>query len=71
MNNSTIAGADRATHLKVVAISLAASIVVLAVGIALRALPSDEGMVRQAAHGPVIKAGKPVVTTANDTTTIR
>lgn len=71
MFNSSIAGADRATHVKVVAISLAASIVVLAVSVALRGSPSDEGSTRQAAHGPVIKAGKVVVTTANDTTAIR
>ena len=40
-------------------------------GIALRTLPADDGSVRQVAHGPIIKAGKPVVTTVNDTTVIR
>ncbi|MGZ5855364.1 MAG: hypothetical protein ACXWJ0_14670, partial [Xanthobacteraceae bacterium] len=71
MNNATLSSADRATHLKVVAVSLAASIAVLAVGIALRTIPADEGSARQVAHGPIIKAGKPVVTTVNDTTVIR
>lgn len=69
MNNATMPRADRATHLKVVAVSLAASIAVLAVTVALRTVPSDTV---QAAHGPVIKATKSVVTTSNDlATTIR
>jgi hypothetical protein len=71
MNNATVPGADRATHLKIVAVSLAASIVVLAVSIAARTLPSDDGSQRvQTVHGPVIKAGKPIITTNNDATAI-
>ncbi|HVG52092.1 MAG TPA: hypothetical protein VM867_10695 [Xanthobacteraceae bacterium] len=69
MRNTNIAGADRATHLKVVGVSLAASIVVLAVTIALRTVPADAGL--QTAHGPVIKATKTIVTTTNDTNVIR
>jgi hypothetical protein len=72
MDNATIASADRATHLKIVAVSLAASIIVIAVTIAARTWPSDEtSMHAQAAHGPVIKAGTPIVTTTNDATVIR
>ena len=61
MRNANITGADRATYLKVVGVSLAASILVLAVSIALRTVPSDAGS--QTAHGPVIKASKTIVTT--------
>jgi hypothetical protein len=68
MNNATISHADRATHVKIVAVALAASIVVLAVTVAARTTSPDT---TQSAHGPVIKASKAVVTTSNDLTTIR
>ncbi len=68
MNNATMPCADRATHLKVVAVSLAASIIVLAVAVTARTMSSDS---IQTAHGPVIKASKTVVTTSNNVTTIR
>jgi hypothetical protein len=68
MNNATMPRADRATHLKVVAVSLAASIAVLAVAVTARTMSGDS---LQTAHGPVIKATKTVVTTSNDTTPIR
>jgi hypothetical protein len=68
MNNATIQHADRATHLKIVAVALAASIVVLAVTVAARTMSSET---IQSAHGPVIKATKTVVTTSNNATTIQ
>ena len=68
MNNATMPRADRATHLKVVAVSLAASIVVLAVAVGARTMSSDS---LQTAHGPIIKASKTVVTTSSDVTAIR
>jgi|SwirhirootsSR3_FD_contig_41_11087345_length_286_multi_1_in_0_out_0_1 hypothetical protein len=68
MNNATMPRADRATHLKVVAVSLAASIVVLAVAVAARTMPSGT---LQSAHDPIVKATKMVVTTSNDVTSIR
>jgi hypothetical protein len=68
MNNATIPHADRATHLKIVAVALVASIVVVAVTVAARTM-SPETL--RTAHGPVIKATKTVVTTSNDVTTIR
>jgi hypothetical protein len=72
MNNASIASADRATHFKIVTVSLAASAVVLAVSIALHNLPADNGSATaRVAHGPVIKAGKPMMTTTNDITVIR
>jgi len=71
MNNASIANADRNTHMKVVTVSLAASAIVLAVSIALHRLPGDEMSATRVAHGPVIKAGKPMMTTTNDLTVIR
>jgi len=68
MNNATIPHADRATHLKIVAVALAASIVVLAVAVAGRTMSSETV---HTAHGPVIKATKTVITTSNDVTTVR
>ncbi len=71
MRNASIAGADRATHLKVVAVSLVASIVVVFVTIAARTLPDPSVERTQVVHGPVIKATKTIVTTNNDTSVIR
>ena len=45
MNNSSFFTADRTTHLKIVVVSLLASIAVLAVGIAARPqLPTDNAL---------------------------
>jgi len=68
MNNATISRADRATHVKIVAVSLAASIVVLAVTVTARVMSADTV---QTARGPVVKAGKAVVTTSNEAVVIR
>jgi len=56
MDNATLFTADRATHVKVVAIALAASIAVGAVAIATHATPA--GPVSRIETGPVAKAGK-------------
>jgi ABC-type proline/glycine betaine transport system permease subunit len=45
MNNSSFFTADRATHLKIVVVSLLASIVVLAIGIAARPSADNAQMV--------------------------
>jgi hypothetical protein len=63
MSHSLI-GADRATHLKIVAVSLVAAIAVVAVGITARV--ADGGAAAQA----VVKAGKPSTYTAR-TVTVR
>jgi len=63
--NHSIHSADRATHLKIVVVALVAGIAVAGFGIAARS-NTDYG---QTAH--VIKAGKPVVVTSSDTSTIR
>jgi hypothetical protein len=70
MNNSTIVGADRTTHLKIVGISLAASMAVLLVGMMARNTTADTGARIQVA-GPAVKAGKPVAVSHSDATLIR
>jgi hypothetical protein len=70
MNNYSLTTADRKTHLKIVVVSLIAGIVVVGVGIAAR--PNLPDMSTQLeARAPVLKAGKPVIWTGADTTTIR
>jgi hypothetical protein len=70
MNNSTIVGADRTTHLKIVGISLAASMAVLLVGMMARNTTADTAARIQVA-GPAVKVGKPVAVSHSDTTLIR
>jgi hypothetical protein len=64
--NHSFHSADRATHLKIVVVALAAGIAVTAFGMAARST-IDDG--QTAAH--VIKAGKPVVITSSDDAMIR
>jgi hypothetical protein len=63
--NHSIHSADRSTHLKIVAVALVAGIAVAGLGISAR-INTD---LTQTAH--VVKAGKPVVVTSSDTSTIR
>jgi len=70
MNNSTIFTADRTTHLKIVVISLIASIAVIVVGLAARTIDADTNARIQTAGVP-IKAGKPVAITRSDVSTVR
>jgi len=68
--NYTLMTADQATHLKVVVVSLIASIVIVAGVIAAR--PSLPDMSTQLdARAPVLKAGKPVIWTNSEKITIR
>ena len=70
VNNSSIFTADKSTHLKIVVISLIASIAVIVVGIAARTTPADSiGRIQTA--GPAVKAGKPTAITRSDITTLR
>jgi hypothetical protein len=71
MNNSTIFAADRNTHVKIVAISVIASIAVLLVGMTARNTTVAEGTVGIHATGPAIKAGKPIAVSRIETTAIR
>ena len=71
MNNSTIFTADRNTHVKIVVISLVASIAVLMVGIAARNTTTADITARTQVAGPPVKAGKPVAISHSDTTAVR
>jgi hypothetical protein len=72
MNNSSLTSADRATHVKIVAVSLIAGMLVIGVGVAAR---SDLGATsvngRMEATGPIIKVGKPTAVTTSETSAIR
>lgn len=70
MNNYTLRTADRLTHLKIVAVSLIAGIIVVGVGIAARPNLPDMST-RLEAWAPVLKAGQPITWSSSDTTTIR
>ena len=67
MNNTSLYAADRVTHLKIVAVSLVASIVFLVVAIAARTSLETGYM----ASGPAMKAGQPMAVTRGDITVIR
>jgi hypothetical protein len=71
MNNSTMFTADRTTHLKIVVMSVVASIIVLVVGIAAHTSSPVDGTARIQTAGPAIKAGKPMTITQGDTSTVR
>jgi hypothetical protein len=70
VNNSSIFTADKSTHLKIVVISLIASITVIIVGISARTTPVDP-TVRIQTAGPAVKVGKPTAITSSDVTTLR
>jgi hypothetical protein len=63
--NHSIHSADRATHLKIVVVALAAGIAVAAFGISAR----TNADYSQSAH--VVKAGKAVVVTSSDASVVR
>ena len=72
MNNTTIFTADRTTHLKIVVLSLVASIAITVVGIAAHTnTVADATTPRIQTAGPAVKAGKPMAITHSDITTIR
>jgi hypothetical protein len=65
--NSSLFTCDRATHLKIVAVALAAAIVVVVVGIHARVSDAGDTIASAKASGPVVKAGRPAVySTRND-----
>jgi hypothetical protein len=70
MDTSTILAADRTTHVKIVAISCAASVAVLLVGMTART-PTVDANARIQVAGPAVKAGKPVAVSHNNVTMIR
>jgi hypothetical protein len=66
MNNSSLFTADRATHLKIVVVSLLASIAVMLVGIAARPQLTDNS-----AQATVYKPAKAVVATSDAAKAVR
>ena len=70
MDTSTILAADRTTHAKIVAISCAASVAVVLVGMMARTPGVDPGARIQVA-GPAVKASKPGAVSHSDLTAIR
>jgi len=65
--NHSIHSADRSTHLKIVVVALVAGIAVAAFGISAR----TNSEFTQTAQTHVMKAGKPVVITSSETSTVR
>jgi hypothetical protein len=68
MDNSTLPAADRTTHAKIIALSLAASLTAGLVGMMAR---NSDTNTRIQATGPVWKAGKPVIVSHSGMTAIR
>jgi len=66
MNNTSFFTADRATHLKIVVVSLLASIAVMVVGIAARPQATDE-----AKQATVYKPAKPIMATSDTARAVR
>lgn len=64
--NHSIHSADRSTHLKIVVVALVAGIAVAAFGISARTTGSDYSQTAQ-----VVKAGKAVIVTSSNTSTVR
>ena len=69
MNNSLYT-ADPLTHLKIVVVSLVAAIAVVGIAIASSPRTSDMGTQLEA-RIPLLKAGKPVIWSGIETSTIR
>lgn len=74
MSNSTLLRADRATHLKIVVVSLVAAMLVVSVGIAARS-PGTAGLSQIDDNGVARKSVQPKALTTNwssrETATIR
>ncbi|HVY57899.1 MAG TPA: hypothetical protein VHA77_08635 [Xanthobacteraceae bacterium] len=68
--NSSLKTADRTTHLKIVVMSLVASIAVVVIGIAAHTAP-DRTEARLQVDMPVVKAGQPMVFTRSESNFIR
>lgn len=69
--NHSLAGADRNTHFKIVAVALVGAIVLVAVGLMARTDNSATETARLHADGPVLKAGKSMTVTDRDGSTVR
>ena len=65
--NHSFHSVDRATHLKIVVVALAAGVAVTVFGVAARSDLDNS----QTAATHVIRAGKPVVVTSSETSMVR
>lgn len=70
MNNYGLTTADRRTHIKIVVVSLMASMVVVGIGTAARPELPDLST-RMVVRSPMMTAGKPIVWTSADRVTVR
>jgi Flp pilus assembly protein protease CpaA len=71
MSNASLRTADHTTHLKIVVVSLIASVVVMVVCITARPVPDSVATARAQIIEPVVKAGKPVAVSHSGVTVIR
>ena len=62
--------ANRTTHVKIVVVALVGAIMVVVAGIAAHVSANSE-IARLQAHGPVLKAGKPVSYTGQGGSSVR
>jgi hypothetical protein len=69
--NHSIYSADRATHMKIVAVALISGTLVAGVGIAARVTGHAESLQRIEARAPVITAGGPIELSSSGNRTIR
>jgi hypothetical protein len=70
MSNYILVRADRATHLKIIVVSLIAGFLVIGVGIAARP-PAGNANLRIDGNGIAAKAAKPAVWSSREAATIR
>ena len=67
MNNCSLPTADRATHLKVVAVALVCAMMVAGIGLNAQMTAASDGRL----EATVIKPGTPVTASASELRTIR
>jgi len=67
MNNCSLPTADRATHLKVVAVALVCAMMVAGIGLSAQMTAASDGRL----EATVIKPGTPVTASASELRTIR
>jgi hypothetical protein len=69
--NHSLFTCDRATHLKIVAVALAAAIVVVVVGTQARIGDAGNIVASAKTSGPVVKAGRPAIYSTRNDSAIR
>ena len=69
--NHSLAGADRNTHFRIIAVAFVSAIVLVGVGLGARTDSSETATAQLHAIGPVIKAGKATTVATQDGSTVR